>query len=114
MTSRTDKYAAKFSPDAVRTRFADVKTIAQTRQSDSTLAYEQLDSDVRAILSANVVPIFLRAGYMGSARKMKKVCLKYGLGASAEAEVDAIIAMDTARGLAANILAALKTYMGFS
>jgi hypothetical protein len=66
------KYAAKFNPTVIGTRFTDVKDVALARAQDGLLTVGAIRDLVRPILDAYGVASTMRALYLAFALKLYK------------------------------------------
>lgn len=69
---RFNKYAAKFDPATIQSRFAQVRDVALQRAQEALIKYATIDELVRPILDKYGVAGPARGTYLGFAKKLTK------------------------------------------
>jgi len=95
---RYKKYSAKFDPDTVRNRFAQVKDIALDQAQEQFARLVDFEEAVKARLNELGVPVIQIPFYLNVAREIYRAMTRH-VGKTLEIEVKAIKAKWVTRGL---------------
>lgn len=102
--SRLAKWSAKYDPDVVRTRFAEVKDIAAGRAQTGITAVADVQDAVSKVLNTFGITGGMRATYIAFGEKLWKEAQRYD-GAALQTIVNGLIAyFQTAFGADPNVL----------
>jgi hypothetical protein len=75
---RSDKYAAKFDPEVVRSRYTATATSAKAKQVTQQLNLSQVAKDVRNALNTHGIAAMFTIPYMAFGNKLYAIVRKFG------------------------------------
>jgi len=110
---RARKYAAKFDPTVVSSRFTAVKDLSVEQTNAAQSALHAVEDQVRSILSAHALPTWQNIPYLNAARAMFRKSRNFS-GPTLENEILAIIEGWASKGLNRDILAEIASIFGVS
>lgn len=77
-SDRSDKYAAKYDAEVVRSRYTATAASAKAKQVTQQLNLSQVAKDVRAALNSRGIPALFTIPYMAFGNKLYAICRKFG------------------------------------
>jgi hypothetical protein len=111
--NRATKYAAKFDPTVVSSRFTALKSYSSTEFAAAAATYASLETTIKGAIEAKVPSPTLMPFYLAFGRQVYSKAQRYS-GLTLFNEAMAAKAVWTARGLDAGILTDIMNICGVS